>query len=245
MKSRIKIRGRAADATDADKNQENEQNHGGHGFLEVGAKADATVVDGRQEQRERDTQDEPREKDRLARDAIKLEGIEPWENVGGDFSEGDSLPRADDEVSKKHHPAGEVADNGRENLGGVGGFAGGVRKALDPLAVDIADGKQNDSADGKAECGSGGTAATEPVVHEDKPAGADHGTEGEREIIVQAKFAREYWHLEDAEQFVKEIGGEERSDFAGVVGRRDLDEVAADDVEAAQGANEFENLDAS
>jgi hypothetical protein len=25
---------------------------------------------------------------------------------------------------------------------------------------------------------------------------------------VQAKFAREDWHLEDAEQFVKQIGGQ-------------------------------------
>ena len=48
----------------------------------------------------------------------------------------------------------------------------------------------------------------EPVVHEDEPAGADHGAESEREIVVEAKFASEGGgHLEDAEQFVEEIGG--------------------------------------
>jgi len=39
--------------------------------------------------------------------------------------------------------------------------------------------------------------------------GTDHGAEGEREIVVQAKFASKGGHLEDAEQFVKEIGSEE------------------------------------
>jgi len=62
---------------------------------------------------------------------------------------------------------------------------------------------------------------------------------------VQTKFAGECGHLEDAEKFVEKISGEKRSDFAGVIGRRDFDEVATDDVEAAQGANEFEDLDAS
>ena len=133
---------------------------------------------------------------------------------------------------------------GGKYLRGVGGFAGGVGKALDPLAVDVADGQKNDSADGKTESGASGPAAAEPVVHEDEPAGADHGAESESEIVVQAKFASEGGHLEDAEQFVEEIGGEERSDFAGVVGRGDFDEVAADDVETAKGANELEDLDA-
>ena len=91
----------------------------------------------------------------------------------------------------------------------VGGFPGGVGNALDPLAIDEADGKQNDSANGKTECRTRWTAAAEPIVHEDQPAGADHGAEGEREIVVQAKFASKGGHLEDAEQFVKEIGSEE------------------------------------
>src|SRR5208282_2423027 len=83
-----------------------------------------------------------------------------------------------------------------------------------------------------------------PIVHENEPASADHGAESEREIVVETEFAREGRHLKDAEQFVEQIGGEERSDFAGVVRRRDFDEIAADDVEAAKGANELEDLDA-
>ena len=244
VKNGMEICGSAADGADGDEGDENEEDHGGHGLLEIGAEADAAVVDSGEKQSERDAENEAREKNGLASDAIELEGIERGKNVGGDFSEGDGFPRADDEVGEKHHPAGEVADDGRKNLRGVGGFAGGVGKTLDPLAVDVADGKKNDSADGETESGAERTAAAEPVVHEDEPAGADHGAEGEREIIVEAKFASEGGHLEDAEQFVEEIGGEERGDFAGVVGRGDFDEVAADDVEAAEGANEFEDLDA-
>ena len=137
-----------------DKSDENDEDHGGHGLLEVGAEADAAVVDGGEKQSESDAEEEAGEKDGLAGDAIEHETIERRKNVGGDFSDGDGFPRADDEVGEEHHPAGEVADDGRKNLRGVGGFAGGVGKALDPLAVDVADGKKNDAANGKTESGA-------------------------------------------------------------------------------------------
>src|SRR5580704_10079679 len=205
----MKIRGRAAHGANADECDEYKKDHGGHGFLEVGAEADAAVVDGGEKQSKRHAQDESRKENGLTSDAVQLERVKKRKNVGGDFSEGDGFPRTNDEVCEKHHPAGEVADDRRENLRRVGGFAGGVGNALDPLAIDVADGKQNDSANGKTECRTRWTATAEPIVHEDQPAGADHGAEGQSEIVVQAKFAREGWHLQDAEQLVQEIGGQE------------------------------------
>jgi len=244
VKCGMKICGSAAEGAYNEESEEDQEDHAGHGFLEIRAEADTAVVDGGEKQSERDTEDETREENGLAVYAIELERIERGENVGGNFTEGDGFPGTDDEVSEKHHPAGEVADDRRKNLSGVGGFAGGVGKALDPLAVHIADGEQNNSADGKTERSARGTATAEPVVHKDEPAGADHGAESEGEVIVEAKFASESGHLENAEQFVKEIGGEERSDFAGVVGWGDFHEVATDDVEAAKSADEFDDLEA-
>ena len=116
VKDGMKICGSAADGADADESDENEEDHARHGLLEIGAEADAAIVDSGEKQGERDTQDEAREENGLAGDAIEFEGIERGKNVGGDFSEGDGFPRADDEVGEKHHPAGEVADDGREIL---------------------------------------------------------------------------------------------------------------------------------
>jgi FtsP/CotA-like multicopper oxidase with cupredoxin domain len=56
---------------------------------------------------------------------------------------------------------------------------------------------------------------------------------------------REGGHLEDAKQLEEKIGGEERREFAVVVGRRDFDEVGTDDVKTVEGANKFENLRAA
>lgn len=244
LKNGMKICRGATEGTDAHEREKNQQDHRGHGFLEIRAETNAAIVDGTEKQSERDAQNEPREKNGLAGDAVKLEGIERRKNVGGNFPESDGFPGADDEVGEKHHPAGEIADDGRKNLGGVGGFAGGVRKALDPLAVYIADGEQNHAADGETERSSRRTATAKPVVHENEPACANHGAESESEIIVEAKFASESGHLENAKKFVEKIGGEKRSNFAGVVGRRDFDQVAANDVEAAKCSNELEDLDA-
>lgn len=244
LKDGMKICRSATEGTDAHEREKNQQDHRGHGFLEIRAETNAAIIDGTEKQSERDAQNEPREKNGLAGDAVNLEGIERRKNVGGNFPESDGFPRANDEVGEKHHPAGEIADDGRKNLGGVGGFAGSVGEALDPLAVNIANGEQNHAADCETERSSGGTATAKPVVHENEPAGANHGAESESEIIVEAKFASESGHLENAEKFVEKIGGEERSNFAGVVRRRDFDQVAANEVEATKGANEFEDLDA-
>ena len=185
--------------------------------MKIGAEADAAIVDGGKEEGERDAEEEAREKDGLTGDMVKHETVERRENIGGDFADGDGFPGANDEVGEEHHPASEVADEGRENLGGVGGFAGGVGKALDPLAVDVADGKKNDAADGKTECGANGTAAAEPIIHEDEPAGADHGAESESEVVVEAEFAGECGHLDWAAQFA---GGDACGAGAGASGKK-------------------------
>src|SRR5206468_8007856 len=68
--------------------------------------------------------------------------------------------------------------------------------------------------------------------------------EGQREIIVQSKFARERGHLKDAQQFKKEIGSQQGSDFARIVRRRDFHEIASDDLQSTERANQLENLHA-
>src|SRR5215472_244048 len=50
--------------------------------------------------------------------------------------------------------------------------------------------------------------------------------------------------LEDAEQFKEEIGCQQRSDLACIVRRRDLYEIASDDLQSTERANQFENLHA-
>jgi len=61
---------------------------------------------------------------------------------------------------------------------------------------------------------------------------------------VETKFASEGGHLENAEQFVEQIRRQERCDLTGVVGRGDFDKIATDDIQPAEGANEFKDLDA-
>src|SRR5690242_20768916 len=124
----MKICRGATEGTDAHECKKNQQDHGSHGFLEIRAETDAAIIDGTEKQSERDAQNEPREKNGLAGDAVKLEGIERRKNVGSNFPESDGFPRADDEVGEKHHPAGEIADDGRKNLGGVAALAGAAGK---------------------------------------------------------------------------------------------------------------------
>src|SRR2546429_4467381 len=65
-----------------------------------------------------------------------------------------------------------------------------------------------------------------------------HRAEGQREIIVQSKFARERGHLKDAQQFKKEIGSQQGSDFARIVRRRDFHEIASDDLQSTERSEE-------
>ncbi len=120
----------------------------------------------------------------MSSNGIKLERIEGGKNVSCDFSESHSFPGANDKIRKQHHPSREVAYGGRKNLRGIGGFAGGVRKALYPLAVNIAHGQQEDSTEDVREDRSQRATTAKPIVHENEPSGADHGPESESEIVV-------------------------------------------------------------
>src|SRR5260370_34910636 len=97
-------------------------------------------------------------------------------------------------MSKEDKPSREVGYGGRKKWGGIGGFAGGVRNALYPLAVNIAHGQQEDSTEDVGEDRSQRATTAKPIVHENEPSGADHGPESESEIVVHAKFAREGGH---------------------------------------------------
>jgi hypothetical protein len=83
----------------------------------------------------------------MASDAIQLEGIERWKKVSGQFADGYGFPGANDKVREQHDPSGEVADGWRKNLRRIGGFAGSIRQTLHPLAVNVADRQQKNSAD--------------------------------------------------------------------------------------------------
>ena len=118
--------------------------------MKRGAGADATIVEKSEEQSNGQAKNEARKKNGLAGDTIEFEGIELRKNVSGKVADDDGFPWADDQVGEKHDPAGEIADERRKNLRGVGRFAGGVGKATNPLAVDVADGNKKDAKIGRA-----------------------------------------------------------------------------------------------
>ena len=194
-KRRTKVRRVAVGGAQGSDHHEEEQHGGGHGFLEIGAQPNATIVEHAEKNGQRGAKQKAREKHGLAGHSIKLDAIQPRNNVGCDLADGHGFPRADDEIRQQHGPAGEIAHAGRKDLSCVGGFAGGVREPPHPLAIDVADGKKEQSTQRKPQSGAEWAAASEPVVHQHEPAGADHGAEGQREVVVQPQLARELRHL--------------------------------------------------
>ena len=84
---------------------------------------------------------------------------------------------------------------GREKHGrGVSDFAGGVGHGNDQFAVDPSDGKQNGATDDEAEERAESAAAEQPVVHDDEPADADHGSPAQCEEVGGAQLAGESVH---------------------------------------------------
>lgn len=164
--------------------------------LENGARTDAAIVEEGDDQRERDAQREAHEKDGLTGDAVEFERIQAREKIGCEFADGNSFPRADDEVGEQHDPAGEKADKRRKNLGGVGGFAGSVGETLDPFAIDVTNRKKNQATEGKGKNCAEWTAPAEPVVHKDEPTNANDGAETESEIVVKAELAGKRGHVD-------------------------------------------------
>ena len=163
--------------------------------MKCGAGADAAIVEKGKEQSDCEAEKQAGKKNGLASNAIELKGIELGKNVGGKFSNDHGLPRTNDEVGEKHDPSSEITDERREDLRGVGGFAGGVGEAANPLAVDVADGKKKDAAEAETKHGAKWPATGEPVVHENDPASTDHGAEAEGKIIGEAELAGECGHV--------------------------------------------------
>ena len=104
--------------------------------MKRGAGADATIVEESEEQSDGQAENEARKKNRLPGYAIEFEGIELRKNVGGKLSNDDGFPWTDDEVGEKHDPAGEIADERRKDLRGVGCLTGRVGEATKlPLKI--------------------------------------------------------------------------------------------------------------
>ena len=77
-----------------------------------------------------------------------------------------------------------------ERTGGVGDLAGGVGQQAHQTSIGIGDRHEQERADCEAERRANRAAARQPIVHHDQPAGADHRTEGKREVVDAAEFAR-------------------------------------------------------
>ena len=61
--------------------------------------------------------------------------------------------------------------------------------AVDQLAVNVADRKQQRAADSESKNTAQRSSAQQPIVHDDQPADAHHGAPTQGEVIDDAKFA--------------------------------------------------------
>ena len=193
-KQRLDIcRGAAAHAEAYENNEKSEGTETGP-VLKGGAEADAAIVQKRKQPSQRKSDDEVRQENRASRDAVEFHRIETGNDVTGDASDGDGFPRTHDEVGEGHHPAGSKADRARKDRGSVGYFSGGVGHGDDEFAVDPSDGKQKRSADYETKECAEGAAAEKPVVHDDEPAHAHHGSPPKSEVVGGAELAGECGH---------------------------------------------------
>src|SRR5271167_1776085 len=116
--------------TDAEAGQKKDEKNDEHGrrgpALKSGAGADAAIIQVGKKDRQQKTEKESRQENGLTRDAVEFDGVELRKNIGGEFADSNGLPRANDEVGKEHHPAGDIANKWRKDFGGVGGFAGSI-----------------------------------------------------------------------------------------------------------------------
>jgi hypothetical protein len=125
---------------------------------------------------------------------IRCGRIETRNDITGDAAHRDRLPRAHDEVGESHHPAGGETDGARKDRGGIGNFSCCVGHGDDQLAVDPPDGKQDRAADDEAEQRAECASAQQPVIHDDEPAHAHHGSPAQREVVGGAELAGESGH---------------------------------------------------
>src|SRR6266516_3529151 len=94
--------------------------------LERSAEENAAIVEDGQQRGQAQADDKMREIYGASGDAVEFDGIKDGKDVGSDATDGDGLPRADDEVGESHHPSGGEADEAREDGGGVSDLASGI-----------------------------------------------------------------------------------------------------------------------
>src|SRR5580700_216062 len=139
---------RALAYADRDKNDKQGEGAEGCPVLEGGAEADAAVVQGGEQRREAETDDQVREVNRASGDAVDLDRIERRNNVTSDAADGHGFPGADNEVGEHHHPSGGEADRAGKSCRGISNFSGGIGHGGDQPAINPADGEQQRAADG-------------------------------------------------------------------------------------------------
>src|SRR5437867_8877272 len=164
-KCRMKIDGGAANGANAQENHEEKKYDPRRPILKSGAPADSPVVQHCKKHRKPHAQQQTRKKNGFPRHSVQFVRIQRRKNVRCKFSERHRFPRANDEVRQQHHPASEITHNRWKDLRGVGSFAGGVRKALYPLAVDIANGQQQQAPSRKTKNCAERSAASRSEEH--------------------------------------------------------------------------------
>ncbi len=136
---RRKISWRTFAHSEAYKQHEQRQRSEGGPVLKRGAQADSAIVQQSQQSGQAQPDEQVRQVNWLACNAVEFYRIQRRKDVAGDPANCDRFPRAHDEVSQDHHPAGGEADRLRKNPGGVCDFAGRIRHSRDQPAVHIAD----------------------------------------------------------------------------------------------------------
>jgi hypothetical protein len=91
------------------------------------------------------------------------------------------------------HPVAKLIDLGK-NSRGVGDLARGIGHRRHQLAVNIANRQQQGSANRESQNTAQRPPAQQPVVHDNQPAHAHHGSPTQGEVIDHAKFARKCSH---------------------------------------------------
>ena len=142
---------------------------------------------------------------RLVPDRVQRNRVELRKYVTRDPAYRHGFPRANDEIREHHHPPGREAYVLGEHFCRVRDLGGSVGNGHDELRVDVADGQKQGAANREPQNGSHRTATAEPVVHDDQPTDANHGSPAKAEVVGQTQlssevgrgkhFALSTWHL--------------------------------------------------
>lgn len=107
-------------------------------------------------------------------DPVKWKRLQRGEDLGRQLPDGNRLVRADDQIAQRHHPADDETHAGGKQRFGVGHLTVGAGDAGREMAVNDANGDNENAPQDEPECRPGRAAPAEPVVHHHDPANADH-----------------------------------------------------------------------